>query len=68
MYSSTLDIQIMFTKMSYSDKVDIIVSMNVYLKSSKGTNDRHINKEQWTVQSKPTMKTLCTNELIKRSI
>ena len=52
MYSSTLDLQMMFMKMSYSVKVDIIVCMNAFLKSSEGRiTDIHTRKNRQYNQS-----------------
>ena len=41
-----LDLQMMFTKMSYSVKVDIIVSMNVPLTLSRTINFRLFQTER----------------------
>ena len=46
MYSSTVDLQMMFTKKSYSVKVDIIHCINEFFpKIFRGKNDEHTHNE-----------------------
>ena len=59
----------MFTKMSYFVKVDIIHCINeFFLKIFRGKNDENTLREQKRVQSKLAMSTLCPNELIKNHL
>ena len=48
MYSLTLNLQMMFMKMSYSVKVDIIHCINgFFLKIFRGKNDENTHREQY---------------------